>query len=333
MHKGVRRCLWGYHGAGAYTPQPTDFFFKRKMEHYRSLNHYLRERFGEKLYKLALDGGFTCPTRDGALDTRGCIFCAGGSGDFSIPAGEDPTEAIELAKAVVAEKGAKRFIAYYQSYTGTYAPVERLRSLYAKTLHHPDIAVLSVGTRPDCLGDEVLALLEELNRFKPVWVELGLQTIHPATADYIRRGYPLPVYDEAVKKLREAGIETVVHMILGLPGETPEMMRQTAQYIGESGVQGIKLQLLHVLKGTDLEREYLEGKFQVMSLEDYIAVLEACIESLPPETVIHRLTGDGAKRSLIAPLWSADKKTVLNAINRAFDRDGIIQGARVYDAR
>ena len=300
-----------------------------KMEHYKSLNLYLRERFGEKIYKLALDGGFTCPTRDGTLDTRGCIFCAGGSGDFSVPAGEDPTEAIELAKAVVAGKGAERYIAYFQSYTGTYAPVEKLRRLYTKTLRHPDIAALSVATRPDCLGDEVLALLEELNRCKPVWIELGLQTIHPATADYIRRGYTLSVYDDAVRRLREAGIETIVHMILGLPGETPEMMRQTAQYIGESGVQGIKLQLLHVLKGTDLETEYLNGRFQVMSLEEYIAVLEACIESLPPDMVIHRLTGDGAKRSLIAPLWSADKKTVLNAINSAFERDRVMQGVRL----
>lgn len=300
-----------------------------KMEHYKSLNLYLRERFGEKIYKLALDGGFTCPTRDGTLDTCGCIFCAGGSGDFSVPAGEDPTEAIELAKAVVAGKGAERYIAYFQSYTGTYAPVEKLRRLYTKTLRHPDIAALSVATRPDCLGDEVLALLEELNRCKPVWIELGLQTIHPATADYIRRGYTLSVYDDAVRRLREAGIETIVHMILGLPGETPEMMRQTAQYIGESGVQGIKLQLLHVLKGTDLETEYLNGRFQVMSLEEYIAVLEACIESLPPDMVIHRLTGDGAKRSLIAPLWSADKKTVLNAINSAFERDRVMQGVRL----
>ncbi len=299
------------------------------MEHYRSLNRCLRERFGEKIYKLALDGGFTCPTRDGTLDTRGCIFCAGGSGDFSIPAGEDPTEAVELAKAVVAGKGAGRYIAYFQSYTGTYAPVERLRRLYTRTLRHPDIAALSIATRPDCLGDEVLALLEELRREKPVWVELGLQTIHPATAEYIRRGYPLSVYDETVRRLLEAGIETVVHMILGLPGETSEMMRQTAQYIGQSGVQGIKLQLLHVLKGTDLESEYRSGKFEVMGLEEYIAVLEACIESLPPDMVIHRLTGDGAKRSLVAPLWSADKKTVLNAINSAFDRDRVKQGARL----
>lgn len=304
------------------------------MEHYRSLNNYLRERFGEKVYKLALDGGFTCPTRDGTLDTRGCIFCAGGSGEFSITTGDDPERAVELAKAVVAGKGAKRFIAYYQSYTGTYAPVERLRRLYTRTLRHPDIAALSIGTRPDCLGGDVLAMLSELNREKPVWVELGLQTIHPETAAWIRRGYSLAVYDDAVKRLREAGIETIVHMILGLPGESPEMMRQTAQYIGENGVQGIKLQLLHILEGTELETMYREGNIHVMSLEEYLSALALCIESLPPQIVVHRLTGDGPKRDLIAPAWSADKKKVLNAINRAFERDNIMQGRRFRtDAR
>lgn len=296
---------------------------------YRSLNSYLLERFGEKTYKLALDGGFTCPTRDGTLDTRGCIFCAGGSGDFSIPAWRDPEKAIEQAKALVAGKGAKRYIAYFQSYTGTYAPIEKLRELYTKTLRHPDIAALSIATRPDCLGDEVMALLTELNREKPVWVELGLQTIHPETAAYIRRGYPLEVYDSAVRRLQEAGIETVVHMILGLPGETQDMMRETAEYIGKSGAQGIKLHLLHVLEGTDLEKDYQAGKFEVLSLDEYISALEACIESIPPEMVVHRLTGDGAKRFLVAPLWSADKKTVLNAINRAFERDHVMQGARL----
>lgn len=299
------------------------------MEHYRSLGSFLREQFGEKVYKLAFDGGFTCPVRDGTKGSRGCIFCAGGSGDFAIPVGDDLPEAVEMAKAVVADKGAKRFIAYFQSYTGTYAPVERLRSLYSQAIAHPEIAALSIGTRPDCLGDEVLDLLTELNIIKPVWIELGLQTIHPATAAYIRRGYDLGVYDEAVLRLRGRGITTIVHMIIGLPGETPEMIRQTAQYIGESGVQGIKLQLLHVLRGTDLEKDYLEGKFRALTLGEYIDVLEQCIESLPPDIVVHRLTGDGAKRSLIAPLWSADKKAVLNAINAAFDRDGLVQGSRL----
>lgn len=293
---------------------------------YRSLNATLRERFGEKVYKLALDGGFTCPTRDGTLDTRGCIFCAGGSGAFTVPVGKDVHAAIEQAKTLVADKGGKKYIAYYQSYTGTYAPLERLRALYTETLSHPDVVALSIGTRPDCLPDEVVALLRELNSVKPVWVELGLQTVHEATARTIRRGYPLAVFGDAVHRLHEAGIEVIVHMILGLPGETPEMMVQTARYIGQSGAEGIKFQLLHVLEGTDLAEDYRKGLFSVLTLEEYIRVLESCVETIPADMVIHRLTGDGAKRELIAPLWSADKKQVLNAINRAFERDGVIQG-------
>lgn len=294
--------------------------------HIRSLNSYLRERFGEKVYKLALDGGFTCPTRDGTLGTRGCIFCAGGSGAFTVPVGKDVHAAIEQAKTLVADKGGKKYIAYYQSYTGTYAPLERLRVLYTETLSHPDIVALSIGTRPDCLPDEVVALLRELNAVKPVWVELGLQTVHEATARYIRRGYPLAVFDDAVHRLHEAGIEVIVHMILGLPDETPEMMAETARTIGQSGAEGIKFQLLHVLEGTDLAEDYRKGLFSVLTLEEYIRVLEICVETIPANMVIHRLTGDGAKRELIAPLWSADKKQVLNAINRAFERDGVTQG-------
>ena len=298
------------------------------MEHYRSLNSTLQEQFREKVYKLALDGGFTCPTRDGTKGTGGCIFCAGGSGDFSVPVGENVEEAIETAKSVVAEKGAGKFIAYYQSYTGTYAPVDRLRRLYTQTIQHPDVVALSIGTRPDCLEEETIELLSELNTRKPVWIELGLQTIHTETAEYIHRGYPLPVFDDAVRRLRERGITVVVHMIIGLPGETPEMICQTAEYIGRSGAQGIKLQLLHVLEGTALAEDYLAGKFRALSLEEYIELLEQCIERIPPEMVVHRLTGDGAKRSLIAPLWSADKKRVLNEINRAFERDAIRQGSK-----
>ena len=212
------------------------------MSRYRSINSYLREQFGEKVYKLSLDGGFTCPTRDGAKGTRGCIFCSGGSGDFSIPVENDVDQAIETAKSLVAGKGAKKYIAYYQSYTGTYAPVERLRYLYFETIRHPDIVALSIATRPDCISDEVLSLLSELNRIKPVWIELGLQTIHPQTADYIRRGYPLSEYDKAVQELSGIGINVIVHMIIGLPGETPEMMVETARYIGHSGANGIKFQ-------------------------------------------------------------------------------------------
>ena len=297
--------------------------------HDRSLNSFVREQFGEKVYKLALDGGFTCPTRDGSKGTGGCSFCAGGSGDFAIPVGDNVAEAIEMAKAVVADKGAKKFIAYFQSYTGTYAPIERLRNLYTETIRHPDITAMSIGTRPDCLDDEVISLLADLNSEKPVWIELGLQTIHEQTAKAIRRGYPLEVYDDAVGRLRAAGIPVVVHMIIGLPGETPEMIRQTAAYIGRSGVQGIKFQLLHVLEGTKLAEEYRAGAFEVLSPNAYIRILEECIESIPPGMVVHRLTGDGAKRSLIAPKWSADKKRVLNDINRAFERDQIRQGSRL----
>ena len=293
---------------------------------YRSLNAALREQFGEKVYKLALDGGFTCPTRDGTLDTRGCIFCAGGSGAFAEPVGTDVRAAIERAKKRVAEKGGKKYIAYYQSYTGTYAPPDRLRTLYTETVAHPDIVALSIGTRPDCLPDDVIALLRELNRVKPVWVELGLQTVHEATADYIRRGYPLCVFDDAVRRLREAGITVIVHMILGLPGETPEMMVETARYIGQCGADGIKFQLLHVLEGTDLAEEYRMGRFSALTLETYIRILEQCIEAIPAGMTVHRLTGDGAKRDLIAPQWSADKKHVLHTINQAFERDDVRQG-------
>ena len=279
------------------------------MSRYRSINSYLREQFGEKVYKLSLDGGFTCPTRDGAKGTRGCIFCSGGSGDFSIPVENDVDQAIETAKSLVAGKGAKKYIAYYQSYTGTYAPVERLRYLYFETIRHPDIVALSIATRPDCISDEVLSLLSELNRIKPVWVELGLQTVHPQTAKYIRRGYPLSDYDKAVQDLSEIGINVIVHMIIGLPGETPEMMVETARYIGQSGADGIKFQLLHVLKNTDLADDYLSGLFHTLSLDNYISVLEKCIEQIPPSMVIHRLTGDGAKRDLLV-------------------RDNIIQGSK-----
>ena len=292
------------------------------------MNSCLRENYGEKIYKLALDGGFTCPTRDGKLDTRGCIFCSGGSGDFAVPVGDNVKEAIEMAKKIIADKGGRKFIAYFQSFTGTYAPVERLRALYRKTIEHPEIVALSIGTRPDCLSDEVISLLADLNRTKPVWVELGLQTIHESTAEYIRRGYPLAVFDDALRRLHVAGITVIVHMILGLPGETPDMMVETARYIGRSGAEGIKFQLLHVLEGTDLAADYRNGLFQVLSLEEYIRVLEQCIEVIPADMVIHRLTGDGAKRNLIAPLWSADKKHVLNEINRAFDRDQVMQGRK-----
>ena len=282
--------------------------------YYRSLNEELREKFGEKLYKLALDGGFTCPNRDGTIGSRGCTFCLGG---------------IERAKRRVEKKNPSgKYIAYFQSYTNTYAPAERLEALFGEAIAHPDIAALSVGTRPDCLPPEVLELLARLNKIKPVWVELGLQTIHEQTAEKIRRGYDLSVFDKAVKDCKAAGLYTVVHMIIGLPGETPEMAAQTADYIGKSGADGIKLQLLHVLRGTDMAEQYAAGEFEVMSMEEYISALEECVRRLPPQMTVHRLTGDGDKKYLIAPLWSADKKRVLNAVNGAFRRDNVVQGER-----
>lgn len=295
---------------------------------YRSLNDELREKFGGKAYKLALEGGFTCPNRDGTLGNRGCVFCLGGSGDFAEKPCDSVTEQIEKAKAKVAHKNPSgKYIAYFQSYTNTYAPVLRLHELFTEAIEHPDICALSIGTRPDCLSDEVIELIEKLNEKKPVWVELGLQTIHPKTAEYIRRGYPLEVFDSAVKRLKSAGIYVIVHMIIGLPGETPEMIAETAEYIGKSGADGIKLQLLHVLRGTDLASDYEAGLFRTLELDEYIGILEECIRRIPPEMTVHRLTGDGSKRHLIAPLWSADKKRVLNAINSAFSKDNLIQGS------
>ena len=274
-----------------------------------------------------MDGGFTCPNRDGTLGSRGCSFCLGGSGSFAEEKCSSVTEQIERAKRRVEKKNPSgRYIAYFQSYTGTYAPAERLNALFGEAIAHPDIAAISVGTRPDCLPQEVIELLARLNKIKPVWVELGLQTIHEKTAERIRRGYPLSVFDDAVKRCKASGLYTVVHMIIGLPGETPEMAAQTAAYIGKSGADGIKLQLLHVLRGTDLADEYAAGLFDVMSMEEYIAALEECVRQLPPQITIHRLTGDGDKKYLVAPLWSADKKRVLNEVNAAFRRDNVIQG-------
>lgn len=298
------------------------------MKRYRSLSDELLEKFGTKVYKVALDGGFTCPNRDGTLGTRGCIFCLGGSGAFAEGMCGSVTEQIEKAEERVGRKAhGGKYIAYFQSYTNTYGPAEKMRSLFTEAMSRPEVVALSVATRPDCLGDEVMDLLTELNGIKPVWVELGLQTIHERTAEYIRRGYPLAVFDDAVARLKAAGIYTVVHMIIGLPGETPEMIRETAEYIGKSGADGVKFQLLHVLSGTDLAEDYGKGLFGAMSIEDYVSVLERCVESVPPEMCVHRLTGDGEKAHLLAPLWSADKKTVLNYIAKRFNEDGVVQGS------
>lgn len=285
---------------------------------YHSFDSMLKERFHGKVYKVALNGGMTCPNRDGTLGSRGCIFCsAGGSGDFAGDRRDTITEQIEKqTKSIRGKRNADSFIAYFQAYTNTYAPVEYLRKIYTEAISHPDVVALSIGTRPDCLGEDVLELLEELNRIKPVWVELGLQTIHEKTARYIRRGYPLSCFDTAVKNLRVRNLEVIVHTILGLPGETHKDILATMDYLNHMDIQGIKLQLLHVLRGTDLADDYLAGKFQVYSMEEYLDLLIDCLEHLSPEIVIHRLTGDGPKDLLLAPLWSSAKRTVLNTLHR-----------------
>ena len=287
-------------------------------------NEYFRRRFGCKVYKLALDGGMTCPNRDGTKGDRGCIFCSGaGSGDFAEGRGRSVTEQIEAAKARVAGKIRDgKYVAYFQSFTNTYAPVPYLETLFTEAISHPEVCALAVATRPDCLPEEVLELLARLDRVKPMIVELGLQTIHPAAAEFIRRGYPLSDFDRAVERLTALGLHTVVHVILGLPGETEEMTVQTCAYVGRSGAKGIKLQLLHVLEGTDLAALWRAGRVPVMELEDYARLLGRCLAALPENMVIHRLTGDGPKKDLLAPLWSADKKHVLNYVNRYLSEHG-----------
>ena len=299
--------------------------------HYNALNDHLRQRFGRKVYKLSLQGVVTCPNRDGTVGARGCIFCSErGSGEFAA-CGADIAAPLADARRRVADKVPPdaAFIAYFQSFTNTYAPVETLCPLFTAAMAPEDVVALSVATRPDCLGEEVLDLLSELNQTKPVWVELGLQTVHEETARYIRRGYDLAVFDEAVKKLKERGIETIVHQIIGLPGETEDMIYQTADHIARSGADGVKFHLLHVLRNTDLAADYEKGVFQTLEMEDYFRLLCGCIERMHPDTVIHRLTGDGAKRDLVAPLWSGDKKKVLNALHRYLAEHNVQQG-RLY---
>ena len=297
------------------------------MKHYYSLNEYYKNRFNKKVYKISINGGMTCPNRDGTLGTKGCIFCSeGGSGEFSASAelriSEQLKSAIERVKTKTKDN---LFIAYFQPFTNTYASTDYLRRIFYEAIEPDCIVGLSIATRPDCLDDEKLELLKELNLIKPVSVELGLQTIHEKTAEYIRRGYKLEVYDEAVRKLRNAGIDIVTHVIIGLPYETEEMMLETVEYVGKR-TDGIKLQLLHVLKNTDLAKEYQSGKFEVLSLENYTDIIIKAIERLPERVVIHRITGDGDKKSLIAPMWSADKKRVLNYINREMERRDVKQG-------
>lgn len=284
---------------------------------YTSLNQYLKVRFGTKIYKIALDGGFTCPNRDGTLGTRGCIFCSkGGSGDFAESRKLSIYDQIEQGKRKVAGKIKDgKYIAYFQAFTNTYASVDRLESLYMQAIEHEDIVALSIGTRPDCLSEEVIELLKRLNKIKPIFVELGLQTIHEDTAKYIRRGYELSVYDDAVRRLHKAGLNVVTHLIIGLPNETKDDMLKSVEYVCRV-TDGIKLQLLHILKGTDLEAQYNDGKIKTLTLDEYCDIICDCIKIIPKSVVIHRLTGDGAKKDLIAPLWSADKKNVLNTLNK-----------------
>lgn len=300
------------------------------QERYHAFSDAIKREFGEKLYKLSLSAGCTCPNRDGTLSTRGCIFCSkGGSGDFAESAQGSIHEQIERAKAQVQKKfKGEHYIAYFQSYTNTYGDVKRLSEIFNAAVREDCIRAIAIGTRPDCLSDEILNMLKALQAQKSVFVELGLQTIHERTAEFIRRGYPLSVYDEAVKKLNAIGVRVVTHVILGLPEETRKEMLETVRYVGESGAQGIKLQLLHVLRGTDLETLYNKGAFQAMTLEEYADLLCDCIEILPPEIVIHRLTGDAPKKLLVAPLWSADKKRVLNTIQRTFQNRDVRQGAK-----
>lgn len=298
---------------------------------YYSLGCHLKQLYGSKVYKLSIDGGFTCPNRDNTLGAGGCIFCSEkGSGDFA-ESGEDIILQIERAKQRVAAKMSKKmssdkYIAYFQSFTNTYGPIVKLQRLFTQAIKHPDIVELAIATRPDCLPGGVLDLLERLNMIKPVTVELGLQSIHERTAAYIRRGYELTCFDEAVRELNKRGLTVVVHVMLGLPGETKAMMLNTIAHINDLPIDGIKLQLLHVLKDTDLAEEYEKNQFSVLTKEEYLDILISCVENLRPDIVIHRLTGDGPKSLLIAPLWSADKKRVLNSIMAEFKNRGTWQG-------
>ncbi len=305
---------------------------------YHSLDYYLKETFGTKVYKLALDGGMTCPNRDGTIGTGGCIFCSeGGSGDFAAKQGVSVRAQVDEAKQRVSRKMPAKtsgaisppdgpYIAYFQSYTNTYAPLPYLENLFTEAISLPEICALSIGTRPDCLPDETIALLARLNETKPVWVELGLQTIHASTADFIRRGYELPVFEDAYRRLKAAGLTVIVHVILGLPGETRGQMLETVRYLADLRVDGIKLQLLHVLRGTDLDDVYRSGAFRTMELDEYLSLVGDCLKLLPPETVIHRLTGDAPKSLLTAPAWSANKRLVLNSMTKHLRETGIYQG-------
>ena len=298
---------------------------------YHSLDYELKQTFGEKVYRLSLNGGMTCPNRDGTLDDRGCIFCsAGGSGDFAADAALSITDQIESQISILSQKRPiHKYIAYFQAYTNTYAPVEYLEKIFTEAISHPKIVALSIGTRPDCLSPEIVALLSRLNKQKPVWIELGLQTIHDKTLHAIRSGFTLSQFEQAVSDLHKRNIPVITHLILGLPGETKEDMLSSVRYVGSLPVTGIKLQLLHILKGTDLGTAYMADPFPLFTLEEYCDLIADCIALLPPEIVIHRLTGDGPRNLLLAPLWSTDKKRVLNTIQKCLRERDLWQGKNI----
>lgn len=298
---------------------------------YYSLDYYLKTTYGEKLYKVSLDGGMTCPNRDGSLGRGGCIFCsAKGSGDFSESGALSISHQIDSGFRKMAEKfHATSCIAYFQAFTNTYAPISYLRQIFREAVLHPHVRILSIATRPDCLGEEVLNLLEELNRIKPVWIELGLQTIHEDTATLIRRHYPLATFYDCVLRLKRRNLHVIVHTITGLPGENLTRMLETIHYLNRLGIQGIKLQLLHVLEDTDLATLYRQSFFSTLSLEEYVSITATLIAHLDPSIVIHRLTGDGPSDSLIAPLWSTKKRQVLNRIHSYLKQQNIWQGKEV----
>lgn len=285
---------------------------------YRALSDHYREKFGCKVYKLSVDAGLTCPNRDSTIGNKGCIFCSEkGSGEFAEGYSGNIISQLERAKKWVEKKNKDgKYIAYFQSFTNTYAPIERLKALYFEAIKPDYIVGLSVGTRPDCISDECLKLLAEINKIKPVSIELGLQTTNDKTAEYIRRGYKTQVYYDTVKRLKDQGLEVVTHIIIGLPGEDGDMAVETTKNAVKAGTDGIKFHLLHVLSGTDLERDYKMGKFKTLELEEYAEILRKCIKTLPDNIIVHRITGDGAKKNLVAPLWSADKKRVLNFLKK-----------------
>lgn len=298
---------------------------------YYSLDFAMKQQYGAKIYKIALDGGMTCPNRDGTLGTKGCIFCSeAGSGDFASPRCSSVTLQIENAINGVSKKvSAAGYIAYFQSFTNTYAPTEYLRELFFEAINHPQVKILSIATRPDCIPEDVLELICELNKIKPVWIELGLQTIHEATATWMRRGYKLDVFEDAVKMLKKRGITVIVHTILGLPGESKEDVLSTIDYLNRLGIDGIKLQLLHILKNTDLAAEYEQGLYKALDFEEYINLLINCLEHISPDMIIHRVTGDGPGDLMLAPMWSTKKRVVLNTLHSEMKKRESYQGKQI----